>query len=232
MEETINTWVRENKQIFAKNLIEKLKITPRKTPLAFFMAGLPGAGKTEFSKNILLTLGATDILRLDMDEIAEQIPGYTPKQADLFRAGASTLLNRTFDLALKNKISFLMDGTFSSNSALKNVERAHNAGYRIEIIYIMQDPKIAWTFTKRREKIEHRSISIEGFIKSYFDTPKNIINVMEQKYDKINIDIIRKGENNEILAQPESVSLEKMQKIDKQEINCYNKKTLQEYLND
>ena len=45
------------------------------------MAGLPGIGKTELSKNIIADSGLK-LLRIDMDEIASMLPGYTPEKAE------------------------------------------------------------------------------------------------------------------------------------------------------
>ena len=125
------------------------------------MAGLPGAGKTEFSKNLIKLVDGAKAVRIDMDEIATQIKGYHPEIADEFRGQASKLMNGLYDKVLKEKLEFIMDGTFGSKSSIKNVERAINHGYTVKVIYIIQDPKLAWKFTLAREKVEHRSISID-----------------------------------------------------------------------
>ena len=192
-------WVKVNKKSFAENLIKESGVVSDNVHSAIFMAGLPGSGKTEFTKN-LIEGSDLKVVRLDMDEIAASIDGYRPEIADGYRGAASELLNRAFDLVLKKKLDFIMDGTFSSDYAIKNIERTLNYGYHIKIIYVFQDPKRAWDFTRAREKIEHRAISIDGFIDSYFRIPKNINEVFE-KYKgcgRISLDIIIKDENNKV----------------------------------
>ena len=129
----------------------------------FFMAGLPGSGKTEFTKSLIKNLNVK-ILRLDMDEIAAQIETYTPQKADKFRASASMLLSRTFDMVVDKGYDFIMDGTFGSAAVLQDLERAIRNGYTIKIVYIYQNPKIAWEYTVAREKVEHRAIDFENFV--------------------------------------------------------------------
>ena len=65
-------WIKSHKQKFATNLILKSGAIPDENPTAIFMAGLPGAGKTEFSK-ALIDLLDSKVIRLDMDEIASHI---------------------------------------------------------------------------------------------------------------------------------------------------------------
>lgn len=101
----LEQWVREHKKEFAENLIARSGAQPYDTQIAFFMAGLPGAGKTEFSK-ALINISEIKFLRLDMDEIASQIDTYRPEIADQYRRAASALLDKTFDLTLhKNSVS-------------------------------------------------------------------------------------------------------------------------------
>ena len=49
-------------------------------------------------------------------------------------------------------------------------------GYNIKIIYIIQDPRVAWQFTLAREKVEHRAIDknvrvddIDNLMKIYYN---------------------------------------------------------------
>ena len=62
-----------------------------KHPVSIFMAGSPGAGKTEFSKRLVeLVIGEDGSLpvRIDADEIREIIPGYNGSNSNIFQ-GAS-----------------------------------------------------------------------------------------------------------------------------------------------
>lgn len=218
-------WIKAHKKDFANSLISESGAIPDGHPTAIFMAGLPGAGKTEFTKNLMSIL-EHKIVRLDMDEIATKIKGYKPEIADLFRSGASELLNKTYDIVLKNQLDFIMDGTFSSKYAKNNINRAIKHGYSVKVIYVLQDPKLAWFFTKEREKIEHRAINQEGFIDTYFKTIENIKDIFLSNNDII-LDIIKKDSYNKI---KEWISNIQYEEIDKYINNCYTNKTLKEYL--
>ena len=148
----LHRWLQQNKQRVADTIIRNSYAERHEQHSAFFMAGLPGVGKTEYTKNFIKATGLK-IVRLDMDEIATMVPEYTPKTADKYRGIASAILSRTVDLTLKRELDFIMDGTFGSQGAVNDLERAVKHGYQVKIIYLFQDPKIAWNFVKAREKI-------------------------------------------------------------------------------
>ena len=222
-------WVKVHKKDFVDKIINESGVVADGVPSAIFMAGLPGSGKTEFTKNLIET-SALKVIRLDMDEIATKIEGYRPEIADEYREAASELLNRLFDVTVKKKLDFIMDGTFSSNYALQNVERALRHSYNIKIIYIIQDPRVAWQFTLAREKVEHRAIDKNGFIDSYFSTIKNIKEIMNKHkdYDKIVLDVVVKDGNNNVGNRIKNVQMDDIDNL----INIYyDKKTLEEHIN-
>ena len=107
------------------------------------MAGLPGAGKTELSRALIEVSGVSPV-RIDMDELASLAEGYKPERADEFRLVGTNLLFRLYSTVLKNRLDFIMDGTFSSKNAELNIERALKRGYNLKIVYAYQDPKLAW----------------------------------------------------------------------------------------
>lgn len=218
------------KKAFVEDFIKKSGAKPNSNPSAFFMAGLPGAGKTEFSKNLIKLVNGAKAVRIDMDEIATQIKGYRPEIADEYRGQASKLMNGIYDKVLKEKLEFIMDGTFGSKSSISNIKRATKHNYIVKIIYIIQDPKVAWHFTLAREKVEHRSINIDGFAKTYFNIIDNILMVkpLMEKYDRITVDIVIKNEENEIESWIPNVR----SNIDILLKTSYNIKTLKDYIND
>lgn len=219
-----------SKKEFVEGFIQKSGARSIDNPSAIFMAGLPGAGKTEFSKNLVGIIGGAKAVRIDMDEIASQIKDYTSEKADKYREPATRLLNGVLDRVIHDRIEFVLDGTFGSNNAIKNIERAVKHGYSIKVVYIVQDPKLAWEFTKAREKVEHRSITQVGFIKVYFNIVKNINEMVPllKNNDKITLDIVWKNENNLIDLWLPNVR----EGIDKLVRTSYNNKTLKEYIDD
>lgn len=200
-------WARENKTVFVNRVITKSGALAHDEPAAFFMAGLPGAGKTEFTKN-LINENKLKVVRIDMDEIAAQINLYDPLQADAFRPAATDLLNRLYDKVLKRKVDFIMDGTFRSDNSLSNIERALRKGCVVKVLYIHQEPTIAWSFTHAREKVEKRSIDRKKFIQSYFDIHTNIHKLSDEIYQDVTLDLVVKDSSNKVGAWYKNVSIE------------------------
>lgn len=190
-------WVKENKKEIIKKFIGDKDISTGK-PFTIFMAGSPGAGKTETSKRFISILEKTDkmdpIIRIDPDEIREIIPGYNGKNSDTFQGAASLGVEKLYDYVLKNKINAFVDGTLAKyDVALKNIARSIEKRRVTSIFYIYQDPIIAWKFTKAREKKEGRYIPKEAFIDSFFAAKENV-NFLKRKFrDDLSIFLIEKN---------------------------------------
>lgn len=196
MSNDIDQWVKDNKKRIAREFVRRIDLSRSERPVGIITAGLPGAGKTEFTQELLKqTLGHP--LRIDMDEIATLIEGYRPEIADKFRIGASAIMNRIFDEALKTNIDFVLDGTFAGSQSVRNVERAINHGYTIKLYYIYQHPKIAWDFTQAREKVEYRSIDKVGFMDTYFRLHENL-RLLENYKERITTSLILKNVDNRV----------------------------------
>lgn len=196
-DEYLKVWVRRHRKEFARKLIKDSGAEKLGKSAGIFMAGLPGAGKTEFTKSWIAN-SKLKVVRLDMDEIASQIETYSPRKADKFRKAASALLSRTYDSVVKDGYDFIMDGTFGGQSAIQNIERAVKHGYKIKVIYIYQAPQIAWQYTIAREKVEYRAISLDGFLKSYYKTLRNLGRLEDFSSEQVSIDLVEKDELNKI----------------------------------
>ncbi|MCK5320065.1 zeta toxin family protein [Candidatus Parcubacteria bacterium] len=184
--------------IFAND--EKYKEFP--SPATIFMAGSPGAGKTEFSKKWIINLNKKydfPIVRIDADEIRKLCPRYNGNNSHLFQGAVSVGVNKLYDYILKKRYNALLDSTFSSiKYAKENIERAISKDREVYIYYIYQDPKIAWEFTLKREKIENRKITIDIFVEDFFKARKNVNEVKNIFKEKVNIHLIKKDYNNNI----------------------------------
>lgn len=80
---------------------------------------------------------------------------------------------------------------------LENLQRAINRGRSVGIIYLYQDPFVAWNYTKKREQIEGRTVPKSVFIKAYFSARTNVRIAKEQFGDNITLDVFEKDENND-----------------------------------
>lgn len=167
-------------------------------PEAFFMAGSPGAGKTEYSIKFIKLLEEKDvkrkIVRIDADEIRSFIPMYDKHNSDLVQRaavkGVDILLNKVFD---KDQ-EFLLDATFAVfDISYKNIARALKHGRKISIFYIHQDPLKAWQLTQVRENIEGRKVPKEVFIKAYFNAKENVNKIKAEFGKEVTLTLIDKN---------------------------------------
>ena len=94
------TYAKNNRTRIARELTDKNRFPPDARPVSVFMAGSPGAGKTEASKAFLEEIGADNVLRLDPDELRELIPGYTGDNSYLFHRAVSFIVERTLNFSI------------------------------------------------------------------------------------------------------------------------------------
>jgi len=90
-------FAKRNKIRIAKELTSPAKYAADITPVSAFMAGSPGAGKTEFSKSLIKILEEGDehrVIRIDGDEVRQFIPGYTGTNSHLFQGAISLIVEK------------------------------------------------------------------------------------------------------------------------------------------
>jgi UDP-N-acetylglucosamine kinase len=191
-----DTFANKNKVEIAKEVTNIDIFFPEENPVSVFMAGSHGAGKTESSKNLIKKFSKSDnkILRIDPDELRIKIPGYTGKNSFLFHGAVSILVSRIHDLALKNKQSFVFDGTLSRvKIARENIQRSIDRKRFVQIFYVYQDPIQAWNFVQKRELLEGRRIEKEHFIVQYF-AARDTVNCLKKEFgDQIKVDLLVKN---------------------------------------
>lgn len=180
----------------ARRLADPAVYVPEEHPVSVFMAGSPGAGKTEASIELLALRGAdgSKILRIDPDELRAELPGYTGANAWLLQRAVIPVVERVHDLALKQKQSFLLDGTLASyDVALRNVQRSLDRDRAVQILYVYQEPEQAWRFVQAREAAEGRRIQPEDFARQYF-AARQVVNRLKTELGKaIQIDLLMKN---------------------------------------
>lgn len=173
------------------------------TPTAYFMAGSPGAGKTEFSKGFIMQLQSKDpsrrIVRIDADEIRDILPGYNHKNAWELQPAASLGVEKLLDYVFHNDQDFLLDGTFSNfEIAKRNIQRCIKHKRMIGLLYLYQDPLVAWKFTKIREKEEGRNIPVNAFVEEFFKS-KDCVNKIKSEFGKlVELWLVKKDFNQNI----------------------------------
>lgn len=185
-------FAKRHKKSIARELTDPEIYTPEDHPVSVFMAGSPGAGKTEASLELLAKFGSP-ILRIDADELRSHCPGYTGSNSSLFQAAVSVLVDKLHDLALEQKQSFLLDGTLTHyERAEKNISRSLKKGRAVQILYVYQDPLQAWQFVLAREAIEGRRIPVAQFITQYF-AARIVVNELKRRFgSEIRVDLLLK----------------------------------------
>lgn len=166
-------WIKTNCEKIIQKFADTAEYAADALPTTLFMAGSPGAGKTEISKRLVPRFKQKPI-RIDADEIRTICPGYVGNNAHVFQDAATKGVHILYDYALKNNINVILDGTFAYNGALENIKRSLDHGRKVEIFFVYQDPLQAWDFTKKREALEQRRVSKEVFIDSFFKARDNV----------------------------------------------------------
>lgn len=158
-----------------------LPVLPGETPIAYIMAGLPGAGKTEFLDSIVeeqQAKGIKPFLRIDLDEIVSVYPKYSPKDYYKFRNQGNLVLAKTVDEGRHAKLNMLIDGTFSgmSGASVEGVSLLLKAGYNVKLVYMYDKADTAWYYTRKREVETGRYVELEGFKRAAIQLVENINN--------------------------------------------------------
>lgn len=239
------------------DLIEKFIISKRPLRLgviSFFMAGSPGAGKTEFSRrymsdsidksdeNLMKFLAKKGIeiesvdtifIRIDVDEVREFLSQYQKTDpvkgikgnAHVIQKAANRGLDMLREYCFKNNISFLQDGTFANYETMQRmIEKSLKTGREVQIFYIYLDPLVAWNFTKAREYLEGRNIIKEKFIKQFFDSQENVDKIKKEFGSQVKIHCVLKNERNEV-----EISRLDILSVDKFLKMQYNKGSIKKY---
>lgn len=186
-------YVKVNQKQLLNHFVADVQSTRK--PVSIFMAGSPGAGKTEFSKHLIdEIMGAKGkIVRIDPDEIRVWLPQYKEGRAELFQEAVSTAVSKIHDHVKSKSISFLLDGTFSSlDHAQKNIQLSLDKGRSVRIQYVIQPPMIAWNFTQDREKVDGRNIKRDDFIQHFIKARDTVASVKKIFGTEIQVDIIER----------------------------------------
>lgn len=186
-------YAKKNKKSIGKKLTDRNIYIVEETPVSVFMAGSPGAGKTEASKALLEEFDV-NILRLDIDEFRDLIPGYKGRNAHLYQGGANILLEKSHDFALKQQQSFVLDGTMADlNIAKRNIDRSINRKRPVQILFVYQHPEQAWKFVQAREKVEGRKVLPNKFVEQYLSS-RDTVNKLKNIFgDLIKLDLLIKN---------------------------------------
>jgi len=162
-------FAKKHKKEIANKITDLLSCPSNTYPISVFMAGSPGAGKTEFSKRLLESIDPNrKVARIDPDDLRSYLPEYTGTNSYLFQGAISIITDRVLDNLFHQKQNFILDGTCSHyGPAEKNIKRSIEHERFTFLFFVYQNPKTAWLVTKKREQQEGRNISKDIFIEEF-----------------------------------------------------------------
>lgn len=194
-------YAKQHRSAIAREVADPQRYAAESNPLTVFMAGSPGAGKTEVSKALveaLEELGVEQyqglggrVLRIDPDDFRDRLPGYTGGNSWLFQTAVVAIVERVLDRAFDKRLSFLLDGTLSSfGVAQRNIDRALARERSVWIMYVYQCPRRAWEFVQAREITEGRNIPLDDFVTQFFAARQNVVELKRQYGGRIQVDVL------------------------------------------
>ncbi|MBI3282919.1 zeta toxin family protein [Candidatus Curtissbacteria bacterium] len=184
-------WVKQHKKYLFLKFADFDSYPKDPYPTTVFMAGSPGAGKTEFSRRLAEGFKQKPVI-IDADEIRKIIPGYTGKKAFLFQKAATKGVNLLYDYVCKNGLNVIIDGTFAYAQPVENIKRSLKYNRNIEIYFLHQNPIVSWKFTKVRERKEFRNVPKDVFINAYLKSIENVTLVKKEFGNKIKLNLVIK----------------------------------------
>jgi predicted ABC-type ATPase len=183
------------KKKFAKAMIDHLP--EEESAVSVFMAGSPGAGKTETAKVIISQFKqkhGVEVVHIENDELRKEFADYNGVNSPLFQRPATLLVEAIHDRALKQKVSFLLDSTLASlDKAKSNVERSLKKGRYVLIIFVYQDPEQAWLLVKAREIVEGRRVPPDVFVNQFLDSQRVVSELKKIFTNQIDIIFMEKN---------------------------------------
>lgn len=191
IEDEAFAWIKKHKKDLFSKFADLSVYHTDNVSTTVFMAGCPGAGKTEISRRLVEVFKQKPVI-IDADEIRKVIPGYIGKNAYLFQKAANKGVNFLYDYVLGKNLNVVMDGTFAYGDVRTNIERSLKHNRNVEIYFIYQDPLISWKFTKERELKEKRNVPKSVFINAYCKSIENVHMAKEFFGAKIILNIVIK----------------------------------------
>ncbi|MEP6673650.1 MAG: zeta toxin family protein [Ferruginibacter sp.] len=188
-------FAKKHKKEIACRLTDILLYPPDPIPISVFMAGSPGAGKTEFSRNLVdqFTTPQRKVICVDPDQLRSELPGYIGKNSFLFQGAVSIITDRILDQVFHQNQSFILDGTFSHyGPAYKNIIRSLEHSRQVFIFFVYQHPGTAWEITKNRERIEGRQIPKEAFVDEFFAAQETVMKLKAEFKEKLSLCFVDK----------------------------------------
>jgi UDP-N-acetylglucosamine kinase len=179
-------------------------------PTSIFMAGTPGAGKTETAISLNKELN-TPAVHIDADSIKAWIPEYTGKKSFVFQGASAIGVDILYGHILKKNKSVILDATFANyEKAHQNVWRSVKRDRPTQIFYVYQDFDLSWQFTIAREKQEGRHVPKEVFQHALKNSGKNVLKIKKEFGNSIAIYLVEKNFKGQTEKIYDNISIDKL----------------------
>ncbi len=192
---------REFREKLIATFADPQEYPPEAHPLSIYMAGSPGAGKTEFSKQFIFLFEGkfpTKIVRIDADEIRPLLPQYSGENSWQVQGAAAIGVEKLYDSVLRNRQNIILDGTLARfEKAKDNIRRSIDKGRDQVVFFLYQEPLVAWEFTKKRELVEGRNIPRDAFIESFVCSRENADRIKWEFGTGVQLNVVIKNYQND-----------------------------------
>lgn len=186
---------RKRKKSFARLAIDS--IPSEKSPASVFMAGSPGAGKTETARNmreLFTQQTGSNFIHIDNDEYRKEFSDYKGVNSPLFQGAAKIFVEAVHDRALKRGVSFIMDTTLSNyEKAKSNINRSLAKNREVLIVFVYQSPEQAWEFVQAREAVEGRRVPEDVFIDQFLYAQVTVSRLKKEFKKEVDLMFIKRS---------------------------------------
>src|SRR5262249_11418531 len=133
--EEASRYIRSHKRALIERFASLSVYKPDARPVTVFMAGSPGAGKTEFSKRLAESFEGRPG-PIDSDEIRHWTPNHDSAEPQVYQKASTDGVNKLYDHVITHSLNVIVDGTFAYARAVDSVERSLRHNRLVEIYYI------------------------------------------------------------------------------------------------
>ncbi len=187
--EVSQKWIENAAKYFIQTLwnIDKYKIHEQENISSIFLAGAPGAWKTEFLETVLNDLRENFIV-IDIDMYRKSFKWYNGENSSEYQKTSVRVADKVLKFCFKNELNFIFDGTFRNyNKVKQNFKQCEKYERKCLVALVFQDPRVSFYYTFLRKLKKKRNVPIDVFVDGFYGSIESVFLV--KKHFK-NVDII------------------------------------------